>query len=231
MIIEKLISAVLVSTIFIESSVVGPVFAKEAQSMHTEEPQPAPVVEMVEIEEEVTMEIVEEPTPEPEIKLEPKPEPIPTPEPEVDTLPLTDEEIDLIALVTMAEAEGESELGKRLVIDVILNRWESKRFPDTIKGVIYARNQFECMTNGRVDRCHVKDDIRELVIEELQSRTQSNIHYFRNMAIGAILGFVVICAVLLAFYIFDDKIKTPDDIEKHLGLSVLGEIPEIEEEA
>ena len=62
-------------------------------------------------------------------------------------------------------------------------------------------------------------------------KSPSNIHYFRNMAIGAVLGFVAICAILLAFYIFDDKIKTPDDIEKHLGLSVLGEIPEIEEEA
>lgn len=30
--------------------------------------------------------------------------------------PLTQEEIDLIALVTMGEAEGETELGKRLVI-------------------------------------------------------------------------------------------------------------------
>ncbi len=58
----------------------------------------------------------------------------------------------------------------------------------------------------------------------------SNIHYVRNMAIGAILGLIAICAILLAFYIFDDKIKTPDDVEKYLGLNVLGEIPEIEEE-
>ena len=62
------------------------------------------------------------------------------------------------------------------------------------------------------------------------SNTPSNIHYPRNMALGAVLGFVIICAILLAFYIFDDKIKTPDDIEKHLALNVLGEIPEIEEE-
>lgn len=58
----------------------------------------------------------------------------------------------------------------------------------------------------------------------------SNIHYFRNMALSAAVAIVIICTILLAFYIFDDKIKTPDDIEKHLGLSVLGEIPEIEEE-
>lgn len=96
------------------------------------------------------------------------------------TLPLTESEIDLIALVTMAEAEGESELGKRLVIDVILNRYDSARFSNTISGVIYAKNAFECMWNGRIDRCYVREDIRQLVIEELQYRTNSNIHYFRT---------------------------------------------------
>ena len=59
--------------------------------------------------------------------------------------------------------------------------------------------------------------------------TPSNKHTLRNMLISAAIGFVVICAVLTCFFIFDDKIKVPDDIEKHLKLNVLGEIPEIEE--
>lgn len=46
---------------------------------------------------------MESPDSEPEVKKEPD-------------YPLTQEEIDLIALVTMGEAEGETELGKRLVI-------------------------------------------------------------------------------------------------------------------
>lgn len=95
-------------------------------------------------------------------------------------LPLTDEEIDLVALVTMAEAEGEPEEGKRLVIDVILNRLDSDKFPDTIKGVIYAKNAFECMWNGRVDRCYVREDIRQMVIDELNSRTNYDVLYFRT---------------------------------------------------
>ena len=44
-----------------------------------------------------------------------------------DTL-LPREDIELIALVTMAEAEGECEEGKRLVIDTILNRVDSVYF-------------------------------------------------------------------------------------------------------
>lgn len=98
----------------------------------------------------------------------------------VNELSLTDEEIDLIALVTMAEAEGESELGKRLVIDTILNRVDSeiKYFPDNVTDVIYQKNAFTSMWNGRVDRCYVMDDIRQLVIEELKSRTNSEVMYF-----------------------------------------------------
>ena len=63
----------------------------------------------------------------------------------------SDEEIDLIALVTMAEAEGESELGKRLVIDTILNRVDAETHPNTVHDVIYQNGQFTSMTNGRVD--------------------------------------------------------------------------------
>lgn len=96
-------------------------------------------------------------------------------------LPLTDEEIDLIALVTMAEAEGECELGKRLVIDTILNRVESERFPDTVTDVIYAKNQFSSMWNGRVDRCYVREDICELVREEAISRTNEDVLFFTSI--------------------------------------------------
>lgn len=93
--------------------------------------------------------------------------------------PISNEEIELIALVTMAEAEGESELGKRLVIDTILNRMDSSRFPDTVRGVIYQPNQFEAMWNGRVDRCYVREDICDLVKEELESRTNDEVVFFQ----------------------------------------------------
>ena len=81
----------------------------------------------------------------------------------------------------MAEAEGECELGKRLVIDTILNRIESNRFPNTATGVIYAKNQFSSMWNGRVERCYVKDDIRELVRQEAISRTNEDVLFFTSI--------------------------------------------------
>ena len=90
---------------------------------------------------------------------------------------------------------------------------------------------YECMQDHINENFKVESIIVGQVDYGRVPKSPSNIHYFRNMAIGAVAGLVAICSILLAFYIFDDKIKTPDDIEKHLGLSVLGEIPEIEEEA
>lgn len=91
---------------------------------------------------------------------------------------LPDEDIALIALVTMAEAEGECEEGKRLVIDTILNRMDSEHFPDTAYDVIYQPYQFSSMWNGRADCCEVREDICQLVREELECRTNYDVVFF-----------------------------------------------------
>lgn len=102
----------------------------------------------------------------------------PVPVEEIWPYPLTQEEIDLIALITMGEAEGESELGKRLVIDTILNRKDDPAFPDTIHDVIYYPNAFSVVDNGRLERCYVMPEIVELVKEELIERTNYDCVYF-----------------------------------------------------
>lgn len=91
----------------------------------------------------------------------------------------SNEEIDLLALVTMAEAEGESERGKRLVISTILNRLDSEYFPDTIHDIVYQSGAFSSMWNGRVDRCYVREDIRQLVVDEMVNRTDDDVIFFR----------------------------------------------------
>lgn len=100
-------------------------------------------------------------------------------EPESEPI-FTEEEIDLLALVTMAEAEGEPEEGQRLVIDTVLNRVDSEHFPDTVNDVVYQKGHFSSMWDGRVNKCYVMDDIRNLVLEELESRTNSDVVYFRT---------------------------------------------------
>lgn len=132
-------------------------------------------------EESVTEETstVEEPTPpsEPVEELPPVVEPIVEETPVVSKV-ATDAEIELLALVTMAEAEGEPVEGKRLVIDTVLNRVDSPRWPNTISEVIYQPNQFVAMSNGRAERCRVTDEVRQLVREELLSRTNTEVVYF-----------------------------------------------------
>lgn len=148
-------------------------------------PEEVAVVETIDIFEEevveqkvqqpIEPEIEEEVIPDEPVKADPEPE-----EPEMPATTMSDEDIELIALVTMAEAEGECELGKRLVIDTILNRMDHEtKWPDTAYGVIYQKHQFTSMWNGRVNRCYVRDDIVQLVREELESRTNYDVYYFR----------------------------------------------------
>lgn len=93
---------------------------------------------------------------------------------------LSDYEIDLIATIVMAEAEGEPEYGQRLVIDTVLNRVDSPYFPDTVEEVIFQKHQFSPTENGRWERCYPKEELRQLVIEELHNRTDNNVIFFRT---------------------------------------------------
>lgn len=98
---------------------------------------------------------------------------------------LSEDEIYLIAICTMGEAEGEPDLGKRLVIDTILNRVDCEDFPDNVTDVIYQPNAFECMWNGRVETCvnssnymKMMNDISQLIKEELLNRKNEDVTYF-----------------------------------------------------
>ena len=104
-----------------------------------------------------------------------KPEPEPEPE-----ISMSKDDMKLIAQMTMAEAEGESEYGQRLVIDTILNRVDSSTFPDTVYGVLYQPYQFSSIKDGRFSRCHVKKELYELVVEEVHNRTNYDVIFFRT---------------------------------------------------
>ncbi|MBQ8546425.1 MAG: hypothetical protein IJ437_05750 [Clostridia bacterium] len=60
------------------------------------------------------------------------------------------------------------------------------------------------------------------------SSTPVNRNYFANALKASAVAVLISAAVLVVIFIFDDKIKTPDDIEKHLELNILGAIPDFE---
>lgn len=55
---------------------------------------------------------------------------------------LTDNEKELIARIAFREAGNQSEEGQRAVVEVILNRLNSEKWPNTVEGVLSQRRQF-----------------------------------------------------------------------------------------
>lgn len=76
---------------------------------------------------------------------------------------------------------------------------------------------------------HIEDimDLKKInVVQEgnvPDNKVSPNI--MQNTLIGGILGGIVAVLIILVVYFLNDTIKTPDDVERYLGLSVLGSIP------
>lgn len=64
----------------------------------------------------------------------------------------SESDLRLMASIINCEAGGEKFQGKLAVGIVVMNRVESKNFPNTIKKVIYQKNQFSPVKNGMLDK-------------------------------------------------------------------------------
>ena len=87
-------------------------------------------------------------------------------------------DIEYMAKCVEAEAGNQGELGKRYVIDCILNRFEAGNFSN-IRDVINAPGQFSCVVDGDINS-PIKQENIDLIYEELENRTNSEIKYFRT---------------------------------------------------
>jgi len=63
-----------------------------------------------------------------------------------------EEDLRLLASIIYCEAKGEPYVGKVAVGSVVLNRVRSAKYPGTIAGVIYQRNQFSPVNNGMLKK-------------------------------------------------------------------------------
>lgn len=126
------------------------------------EPEPVEIiqvqkeVEYVKIPEYKTLEIVKE------IEVERVPETM-----------LTDAEKALIARVVCAEAGTEDMIGKRLVVDTVLNRVDKLGFGDTVTDVVYGAGQYY-MAAGYTEDC------MQAVEMECMERLDYDIVWFCN---------------------------------------------------
>lgn len=71
----------------------------------------------------------------------------------------SDDDLYWLSRIVSAEASGEPEVGQIAVANVVLNRVASNRFPDTIKGVIFAKGQFSPVSNGSLHKEPTKEAI------------------------------------------------------------------------
>ena len=83
-------------------------------------------------------------------------------------------DIVLIGKVVQHEAGNQSDLGKRLVCDTILNRVESERFPNTVYEVINQPGQY-CNPSKFPPK-----DMYKLVAEEIYNRTNHEVLWYRT---------------------------------------------------
>lgn len=96
---------------------------------------------------------------------------------------VTEEEIDMLAHLVKAEAGNQTFLGKQLVVDVVLNRMRSSRFPDTVSGVIYSPGQFAC--SGYFMNKKPSEEDYEAVYAEIENRQNEEVVYFRTGHYGS----------------------------------------------
>lgn len=90
---------------------------------------------------------------------------------------LDEESYEILCKIVEAEAGSEDEKGRMLVANVVLNRVESGRFPNTVKGVVFQKKgghfQFSPVANGRYDRTKVSEKTRAAVGKVLQGADES----------------------------------------------------------
>lgn len=86
--------------------------------------------------------------------------------------------LELLALCVEAEAGNQGLEGKRLVVDVILNRVDDPDFPDTIEGVISQPYHFSTFWDGGIDKADPTEETFEAVKMELKERSYPGVLYF-----------------------------------------------------
>lgn len=82
-------------------------------------------------------------------------------------------EKELIAKVVYAEGNNQDMIGKRLIVDTILNRVDNERFPNSVSKVIYQEHQFVKATSY-TEECMMAVEM------EMYERLDYDIYWFAS---------------------------------------------------
>lgn len=78
-----------------------------------------------------------------------------------------------------AEAGNQDAIGKAFVCDVVLNRLDLPGY-ETVYDVINEDGQFDCVSNGSINKVSVTQETIDVVDKEVLNRINSEILYFRT---------------------------------------------------
>ena len=91
--------------------------------------------------------------------------------------------LEYLACCVEAEAGNQSELGKRLVCDTVLNRFDSGKY-ETLYDVINEEHngvyQYSAVEDGSIFEVIPAEDTYRIVAEEIENRTNTEVLYFRT---------------------------------------------------
>jgi N-acetylmuramoyl-L-alanine amidase len=98
---------------------------------------------------------------------------------------VSNSDLDLLARIIRAEAQGESYQGKVAVGIVVLNRVDSGQFPNSVKGVIYQPGQFSPVSNGSINKPADAESVRAAKEAMTRQNTLSGALFFYNPSIAS----------------------------------------------
>lgn len=99
--------------------------------------------------------------------------------------PVSVSDYEILCRIVQAEAGGEDLLGKQMVADVIINRVQSKKFPNSVQGVVFqgsgGKVQFSPVSDGRYYSVTISAETRKAVKLALDGEdTTGGALYFIN---------------------------------------------------
>lgn len=92
----------------------------------------------------------------------------------------TEKEKYMLAKIAMAEAEGCKIKAKELVIHTVLSRIESDMFPNTVEEVIFQKNQFTPISDGRWNKVEPNEECWRALENVLSSSESKDILFFES---------------------------------------------------
>ncbi len=91
---------------------------------------------------------------------------------------LSEEDLNMLLRIVEAEAGNQDEEGKLLVANVVLNRVESEKFPDTVTEVVLQREngvcQFSPVSNQTIWQVCISEETEDAVARALQGEDISD---------------------------------------------------------